>query len=198
MAQAAAQLLTAAPVRPRTADQPDRAVRAVRAGDGHPRVDHARRASRSALRCPPVGEPRRLARQLFGITEGFFGPLFFVWLGASLQVRELGAHPALILLGVGLGAGCGAGARRRAVVGQPLTLAVLSAAQLGVPVAAATLGTEEHLLAPGEPSALMLGALITIACTSIAGALAARAGIAAKAAVDDPPRNESVDRKDSQ
>src|SRR6185312_14412481 len=29
-----------------------------------------------------IGEPRRLARQLFGITEGFFGPLFFVWLGA--------------------------------------------------------------------------------------------------------------------
>ncbi|MDT5017427.1 MAG: hypothetical protein QOD39_3587, partial [Mycobacterium sp.] len=52
-----------------------------------------------------VGEPRRLARQLFGITEGFFGPLFFVWLGASLQVRELGQHPGLILLGVGLGVG---------------------------------------------------------------------------------------------
>jgi Kef-type K+ transport system membrane component KefB len=31
-----------------------------------------------------IGEPRRLARQLFGITEGFFSPLFFVWLGASL------------------------------------------------------------------------------------------------------------------
>jgi hypothetical protein len=58
--------------------------------------------------------------------------------------------------------------------GQPLTLAVLAAAQLGVPVAAATLGTDEHLLAPGEPSALMLGALVTVAATSIAGALAAR------------------------
>jgi hypothetical protein len=58
--------------------------------------------------------------------------------------------------------------------GQPLTLAVLAAAQLGVPVAAATLGTAEHLLAPGEPSALMLGALVTVAATSIAGALAAR------------------------
>ena len=33
-----------------------------------------------------VGEPRRLARQLFGITEGFFGPLFFVWLGAGLLI----------------------------------------------------------------------------------------------------------------
>ena len=43
-----------------------------------------------------IGEPRRLARQLFGITEGFFGPLFFVWLGASLQVRDLGDHPQFI------------------------------------------------------------------------------------------------------
>ena len=50
-----------------------------------------------------VGEPRRLARQLFGITEGFFSPLFFVWLGASLQVRELGSHPKFVLLGVGWG-----------------------------------------------------------------------------------------------
>ena len=121
-----------------------------------------------------VGEPRRLARQLFGITEGFFGPLFFVWLGASLQVRDLGEHPSLILLGVGLGVGAMLAHGVGRLFGQPLTLAVLATAQLGVPVAAATLGTEEHLLAAGEPSALMLGALVTVAATSIAGALAAR------------------------
>jgi hypothetical protein len=80
----------------------------------------------------------------------------------------------LILLGLGLGAGAVLAHGVGRVFGQPLTLAVLSAAQLGVPVAAATLGTEQHLLAPGEPSALMLGALITVATTSIAGALAAR------------------------
>ena len=130
-----------------------------------------------------VGEPHRLARQLFGITEGFFGPLFFVWLGASLQVRELAAHPALILLGIGLGVGAVLAHGVGRLFGQPLALAVLSAAQLGVPVAAATLGTEQHLLAPGEPSALMLGALITVATTSIAGVLAARgqSGAAASA-----------------
>jgi Kef-type K+ transport system membrane component KefB len=121
-----------------------------------------------------IGEPRRLARQLFGITEGFFGPLFFVWLGASLQVRELGDHPWLILLGFGLGVGAILSHSVGRLFGQPLTLAVLSAAQLGVPVAAATLGTEQHLLVPGEPSALMLGALVTIASTSVAGAVAAR------------------------
>ncbi|MBE1550282.1 Kef-type K+ transport system membrane component KefB [Mycobacterium sp. OAS707] len=129
-----------------------------------------------------VGEPHRLARQLFGITEGFFGPLFFVWLGASLQVRELGHHPALILLGLGLGVGALLAHGLGSLFGQPLTLAVLSAAQLGVPVAAATLGTEQHLLAPGEPSALMLGALVTVATTSIASMVAARGQSASTAA----------------
>jgi Kef-type K+ transport system membrane component KefB len=135
-----------------------------------------------------VGEPRRLARQLFGITEGFFSPLFFVWLGASLQVRELGSQPKYILLGVGLGLGAVLAHCAGRLLGQPLTLAVLSAAQLGVPVAAATIGTQQHLLAAGEASALMFGALLTIACTSVAGALAARGQApekAEKAAVTD-------------
>jgi hypothetical protein len=48
-------------------------------------------------------------------------------------------------------------------------------------VAAATIGTEEHLLVTGEASAMMLGALLTIAATSIAGALAARGQTAAPA-----------------
>nr|WP_245831353.1 cation:proton antiporter [Mycobacterium terramassiliense] len=121
-----------------------------------------------------VGEPHRLARQLFGITEGFFSPLFFVWLGASLQVRELGSHPMLILLGIGLGLGAVLAHCAGRLLGQPLTLAVLSAGQLGVPVAAATIGTQEHLLVAGEASALMFGALLTVTATSIAGALAAR------------------------
>lgn len=121
-----------------------------------------------------VGEPHRLARQLFGITEGFFSPLFFVWLGASLQVRELGAQPKYILLGVGLGLGGVLAHCVGRLLGQPLTLAVMSSTQLGVAVAAATIGTQQHLLVPGEASALMFGSLLTIACTSIAGAAAAR------------------------
>lgn len=121
-----------------------------------------------------VGEPRRLARQLFGITEGFFAPLFFVWLGASLQVRELGEHPGLIGLGVALGAGAVLAHLSGRLFGQPLPLGVLAAAQLGVPVAAATLGTQQHLLNPGEPAALILGALLTVAATSVAGIVAKR------------------------
>lgn len=121
-----------------------------------------------------VGEPRRLARQLFAITEGFLGPLFFVWLGASLNMRELAVNPAMIGLGVALGLGAVLSHAVGRFLGAPLPLAVLACAQLGVPVAAATIGTQNHLLAPGEASALILGALLTIAATTVSGAFAAR------------------------
>jgi Kef-type K+ transport system membrane component KefB len=48
-----------------------------------------------------IGEPRRLAKQLFSLTDGLLGPLFFVWLGASLDVRPLRLLPLAALLGVG-------------------------------------------------------------------------------------------------
>jgi Kef-type K+ transport system membrane component KefB len=123
-----------------------------------------------------VGEPRRLAKQLFSITEGFFGPLFFVWLGASLNVRDLGADPSLILLGIALGLAAVLAHCLTRLVGVPLPLSALAAAQLGVPVAAAAIGAQSHLLDPGEPSALILGALVTIATTTFAGSIAARRG----------------------
>ncbi|OBF93531.1 sodium:proton antiporter [Mycobacterium sp. 852014-52450_SCH5900713] len=140
-----------------------------------------------------VGEPRRLARQLFGITEGFFSPLFFVWLGASLQVRELGAHPKLILLGAGLGLGAVLAHCAGRLLGQPLTLAVLSAGQLGVPVAAAAIGTQEHLLVAGEASALMFGALLTIAAASVAGAFASRSQVTKGPSAAGPPHPRKDD-----
>jgi Kef-type K+ transport system membrane component KefB len=128
-----------------------------------------------------VGEPRRLAKQMFGLTEGFLGPLFFVWLGASLDLRALGHHPAYILLGVLLGLGAVATHLVGALTGQDPVAGALSAAQLGVPVAAATLGTQLHKLRPGEPAALMMGALVTIAVASACGAVLARRAPAVRA-----------------
>jgi Kef-type K+ transport system membrane component KefB len=116
-----------------------------------------------------VGEPRRLARQLFGLTEGFLGPVFFVWLGCSLNLRDLGDHPKFIMLGVLLGLGAVATHVAMAVTKQPVAAGALASAQLGVPVAAATLGTKLGLLLPGESTALILGALVTIAVATLAG-----------------------------
>ncbi len=123
-----------------------------------------------------AGEPRRLARQLFGITEGFFGPLFFVWLGASLDVRAFAQNPTTIALGVVLGLGAVVAHLAARGVRLPWLQAVASSGQLGVPVAAVTLGIQSGTLTSGEQAGIILGALITIAISAVAtGATARRA-----------------------
>jgi Kef-type K+ transport system membrane component KefB len=121
-----------------------------------------------------VGEPRRVARQLFAISDGFLAPLFFVWLGARLNLREFGAQPRLIVLGLVLGAAALLAHVLMRLLGQPVTFGTLAATQIGVPVAAVTVGTQLHVLARGEAAAMMLGALVTIAATAVAAAVAAR------------------------
>lgn len=121
-----------------------------------------------------VGEPRRLAHQLFAVSDGFLGPVFFVWLGASLDLHALAGSPRMILLGLCLGFGTLLVHGSLRILGQPLPLAVLAASQLGVPVAAATIGTQLHLLEPGEAAALILGALVSILASAVAGSRAAR------------------------
>jgi Kef-type K+ transport system membrane component KefB len=122
-----------------------------------------------------VGEPRRLAHQLFAVSDGFLGPVFFVWLGASLDLSALAGSPRMILLGVCLGAGTLLVHGSLRLLGQPMSLAIMSASQLGVPVAAATIGSQLHLLEPGEAAAMILGALISIGASAAAGSRAARA-----------------------
>jgi Kef-type K+ transport system membrane component KefB len=122
-----------------------------------------------------VGEPRRVAKQLFAITEGLFGPLFFVWFGASLGIRALASHPGMVLLGGCLGAGALVAHLVATALGQPLALSLLAAAQLGVPVAAVTIGTQLELLQPGEAAALVLGALVTVVAAVAGGSIAVRA-----------------------
>jgi Kef-type K+ transport system membrane component KefB len=121
-----------------------------------------------------IGQPRRLAKQLFALTEGFLGPLFFVWLGASLNVRDLAEHPSLILLGLMLGFGAVFAHVAMRLTGQPVAIGALACAQLGVPIAAAALATQSQLLGPGEAPALVLGALITIGVATVASGVAAR------------------------
>lgn len=121
-----------------------------------------------------IGEPRRLAKQLFAITEGFLGPLYFVWLGASLDLRALAGHPNMIVLGLVLGFGAIAVHGAMRLTGQPTRLGILAAAQLGVPVSAVTLGAQSGVLAPGEGPAIVLGALVTIAAAAAASRVAAR------------------------
>lgn len=120
------------------------------------------------------GEPRRLARQLFAVADGFLGPVFFVWLGASLDLGQLFGHPRMIVLAAALAAaGVTVHAAAR-LLGQPLPLALLAGAQLGVPVAAVTIGERAHLLKPGEGGAILAAALVSVAVTAVVADVARR------------------------
>jgi len=119
-----------------------------------------------------IGEPRRLARQLFALADGFFSPLFFVWFGAGLDVRALGAHPDMALLGVVLGAAAVLAHLAARLAGQRVAYGLLASGQLGVPVAAATVGAQIGVLQPGEGPALLLGALVTVAAAAAGGSRA--------------------------
>jgi Kef-type K+ transport system membrane component KefB len=140
-----------------------------------------------------IGAPRRLNRQLFAIADGFLGPLFFVWLGASLDIRALGSHRSYILLGLALGVGAVLTHVVMRLLGQAVPMGLLAAGQLGVPVAAATLGTHQHLLHPGEPAALLLGAMVTVVAAALAGAAVARRQAAAPAAASAGPPSGARD-----
>lgn len=126
-------------------------------------------------------EPRRLAKQLFSVSDGFLSPVFFVWLGASLDLRAVGSHPKMLVVGALLAAAGTAIHAAARLAGQPLPLALLAGAQLGVPVAAVTIGTRSSLLAPGEGAAILAAALVSIVVTSFA------AHAAQRSAADRPP-----------
>jgi Kef-type K+ transport system membrane component KefB len=121
-----------------------------------------------------IGTPRRLASQLFAVTEGFLGPIFFIWLGASIDLRALADHPRLVVLALGLAVATTAIHALARLLGQPLPLAVLACAQLGVPVAAAALGAQGGLLQPGEGGAILGAAVLTLAVAAVGGAYAKR------------------------
>lgn len=113
------------------------------------------------------GQPKRLKRQMFALSEGFFGPLFFIWLGSSIDLRQLGAHPEAIGAGLAIGL---VGMLIHAVpvvTKQPLPLAVATGGQLGVPIGAVTLGQTQGMLNEWEPAAILLGAVVTVAGIAI-------------------------------
>jgi hypothetical protein len=80
----------------------------------------------------------------------------------------------MIALGVVLACAAVLAHASGALIKQPLSYAIFSAAQLGLPVAAATVGGQLGVLRPGEDAALLLGALLTIVAATVSGRRAAR------------------------
>ena len=115
-----------------------------------------------------VGEPRRVAQQLIGVAEGFFVPLFFVDLGARLDIRALLDDARSIALAATLTV---AATAVHVTAGRlwrvPLGPSLVATAQLGVPAAVASIGLQTGALRPAQAAAVMAAALGTLAICAI-------------------------------
>ncbi len=141
-------------------------------------------------------EPARLEVQLSGIAEGFFVPAFFVLLGSELDLRSLAGEPSAIMLAVAMAAGALAIhlIAARVVAPSPWSgFGLASAAQLGLPAAAASLGLSTGSLSPAVAAAIVLGGCLTVVPAAsgtrrLADALATSlsGGSGAAAAATDP------------
>ena len=117
-----------------------------------------------------LGGPKRFSRQVVGVAQGLFVPLFFVVLGARIDLRAIRGQPSLIGLAVAIVALSVAIHLLAAVATrQPVAAGLVATAQLGVPAAVVAIGLQEHVIGPGVGGAIIAAALATLAVT-VAGA----------------------------
>jgi Kef-type K+ transport system membrane component KefB len=122
-----------------------------------------------------IGGPKRLSTQVTGIAAGFFIPLFFVVLGAKLDLRAVVHKPSILELTALLTvANVAVHVLAAAVTRQKLPAALVATAQLGLPAGVVTLGLQHHVISPAQGGAILLAALITIGLCPAGVALLAR------------------------
>jgi len=118
-----------------------------------------------------LGEPRRVADQLIGLGEGFFVPLFFVVLGARIDLRALVHSRDDLLLFALLAVGSTlVPVAASAIVRLPISSGLLAAAEMGVPSAIAAVGLATNALRPGQAAAIVGAAAVTLAVAAVGAA----------------------------
>jgi Kef-type K+ transport system membrane component KefB len=119
-----------------------------------------------------IGEPQRVADQLIGLGEGFFVPLFFVVLGAGIDLHALvHSRDDLVLFAV-LSAGTTlVPVIVAALLRLPLWSGLLAAAELGVPSAVAAVGLANNALSPGQAAAIVGAAAFSLAVATVGQSL---------------------------
>jgi Kef-type K+ transport system membrane component KefB len=128
-----------------------------------------------------IGGPKRLSTQMRGIAEGFFIPLYFVVLGARLDLAGLFRTPAMLGLAATLAAlNVLIHALAAALARRPQAGALAASAQLGVPAAVASLGLSAHVLSPVTATAIVAAALASLAVCTLGVELLARAAAVAR------------------
>lgn len=122
-----------------------------------------------------VGGPKRLSTQVRGVAEGFFVPLFFVVLGARLDVSALVGDPDLLLVaGSLILLNLVTHAVAALVTRQPPSAGLIATAQLGVPAAVVQIGLQEHVITPALGAAVTTAVLTTLPLCALGTARLAR------------------------
>jgi len=123
-----------------------------------------------------IGGPKRLSTQMRGVAEGFFIPLYFVVLGAHLDLGGLAASPRMLAVtGALVALNVLIHALATTVTRRPLAGALAATAQLGVPAAVASLGLADHVISSLTATAIVTSALLSLAvCTAGVEMLARR------------------------
>jgi Kef-type K+ transport system membrane component KefB len=123
-----------------------------------------------------IGGPKRLSQEVLGLGQGFLVPVFFVLLGARLDLRALTSSSRTVILACLLAAlAIAVHLVVSIVIRAPKAVGLLASAQVGVPAAVIALGLPDHAINQGEASAIFCAALVAIGACAAGAAILRRA-----------------------
>lgn len=142
-----------------------------------------------------IGMPKRFNKQLIGIAEGLFIPLFFVCLGAKLDIWDLFYSWNNIILTLVMSfATLLVHVIVAKIVRLPLASGMAASVQMGLPAALVSLGLSNNLLTGGQGAAIIGAALLTLVFCSIGTALLAR--VPGVESLSETPKDEEDKKTD--
>jgi Kef-type K+ transport system membrane component KefB len=122
------------------------------------------------------GGPKRLSNEVLGLGQAFLVPLFFVLLGAHIDLRALTSSHRAILLAVALAVlAIAVHLTVTFLIRAPRAVGLLATAQVGVPAAVIALGLPAHAITDAQAAAIFCAALVSIAATAAGAAILRRA-----------------------
>lgn len=137
-----------------------------------------------------VDMPKRLTKQLIGLGEGFFVPLFFVDLGAKLDFRALFSSPNYIVVAVLLWlAALTVHLVVSKLMGLPVASGMIATAQKGVSAAVVSLGLASGALNAGQGAAIITAMLLALLTCSVGANRLNHSGASGTAEGAPPPGN---------
>jgi Kef-type K+ transport system membrane component KefB len=122
-----------------------------------------------------IGQPKRFHKQLIGIAEGLFVPIFFVCLGAQINVVHLFTSVTNIELALLILVGnLILHLLVAKLVRLPAASGLTASAQMGLPAAVVSIGLSAGLLTAGQGAAIIAAALLALISCSLGAARLAK------------------------